>query len=63
MTWTARAARALSILSRSAERATDHCTLNGNELGGGPISAMVHPSPLYRIEGEPHRHAEASMTP
>ena len=33
-------------------------TLNGNELGGGPISAMVHPAPLYRIEGEPHRHAE-----
>src|SRR3979490_1286971 len=33
-------------------------TLNGNELGGGPISALGHPAPLYRIEGEPHRRAE-----
>jgi UDPglucose--hexose-1-phosphate uridylyltransferase len=33
-------------------------TLNSGEPGAGPVMAMVHPSPLYRIEGEPHRHAE-----
>jgi UDPglucose--hexose-1-phosphate uridylyltransferase len=33
-------------------------TLNASEPGPGPVMAMVHPSPLYRIEGEPHRHAE-----
>ena len=33
-------------------------TLNSSEPGAGPVMAMVHPSPLYRIEGEPHRHAE-----
>jgi UDPglucose--hexose-1-phosphate uridylyltransferase len=26
--------------------------------GHGSATAMVHPSPLYRIEGEPRRHAE-----
>jgi UDPglucose--hexose-1-phosphate uridylyltransferase len=33
-------------------------TLPANEHGGGPVMAMVHPSPLYRIEGEPQRRAE-----
>ncbi|HEU5414107.1 MAG TPA: hypothetical protein VFW31_10135 [Candidatus Angelobacter sp.] len=33
-------------------------TLNSSEPGAGAVMAMVHPSPLYRIEGEPHRHAE-----
>jgi len=33
-------------------------TLSANEPGAGPVMAVVHPSPLYRIEGEPHRHAE-----
>jgi UDPglucose--hexose-1-phosphate uridylyltransferase len=33
-------------------------TLASNEHGGGPVMAMVHPSPLYRIEGEPHRRSE-----
>ena len=33
-------------------------TLAGSEQGGSPVSAMVHPSPLYRIEGEPQRRAE-----
>ena len=33
-------------------------TLNSHEPGASPVMAMVHPSPLYRIEGEPHRHAE-----
>jgi UDPglucose--hexose-1-phosphate uridylyltransferase len=33
-------------------------TLNSSEPGAGPVMAVVHPSPLYRIEGEPHRHAE-----
>lgn len=33
-------------------------TLNSGEPGTGPVMAMVHPSPLYRIEGEPHRRAE-----
>jgi UDPglucose--hexose-1-phosphate uridylyltransferase len=33
-------------------------TLNSSEPGAGPVVSMVHPSPLYRIEGEPHRHAE-----
>jgi UDPglucose--hexose-1-phosphate uridylyltransferase len=33
-------------------------TLNSVDHGAGPVMAMVHPSPLYRIEGEPHRHAE-----
>jgi UDPglucose--hexose-1-phosphate uridylyltransferase len=26
--------------------------------GAGPVMAMVHPSPLYRIEGEPQRRSE-----
>jgi UDPglucose--hexose-1-phosphate uridylyltransferase len=26
--------------------------------GAGSVVAMVHPSPLYRIEGEPHRRSE-----
>jgi UDPglucose--hexose-1-phosphate uridylyltransferase len=26
--------------------------------GGGAVSAVVHPSPLYRIEGEPQRRSE-----
>ncbi len=33
-------------------------TLNSGEPGAGPVMAMVHPAPLYRIEGEPHRRAE-----
>ncbi|HLJ91034.1 MAG TPA: DUF4931 domain-containing protein [Candidatus Angelobacter sp.] len=33
-------------------------TLAPGEQGSGPVSAMVHPSPLYRIEGDPHRHSE-----
>ncbi len=33
-------------------------TLNSSDHSAGPVVAMVHPSPLYRIEGEPHRHAE-----
>src|SRR5205807_4404843 len=33
-------------------------TLPANEHGGGPVMAMVHPSPLYRIEGEPQRRSE-----
>src|SRR5438067_7530186 len=33
-------------------------TLNSPDHGAGPVTAMVHPAPLYRIEGEPHRHAE-----
>ena len=33
-------------------------TLNSGEAGAGPAIAMVHPAPLYRIEGEPHRRAE-----
>jgi len=33
-------------------------TLNSTEPGAGPVISMVHPAPLYRIEGEPHRHAE-----
>src|SRR5205807_9738940 len=33
-------------------------TLNAGEPGAGPVMAMVHPAPLYRIEGEPHRRAE-----
>ena len=33
-------------------------TLNSADHGAGPVTAMVHPAPLYRIEGEPHRHAE-----
>jgi UDPglucose--hexose-1-phosphate uridylyltransferase len=33
-------------------------TLPPAEHGGGPVMAMVHPSPLYRIEGEPHRRSE-----
>lgn len=33
-------------------------TLAPAEYGGGPVMAMVHPSPLYRIEGEPHRRSE-----
>jgi UDPglucose--hexose-1-phosphate uridylyltransferase len=32
--------------------------LNSADHGVGPVTAMVHPAPLYRIEGEPHRHAE-----
>lgn len=33
-------------------------TVAATEHGGGPVMAMVHPSPLYRIEGEPHRRSE-----
>ena len=33
-------------------------TLTATEPGAGPVTAMVHPSPLYRIEGEPQRRAE-----
>lgn len=33
-------------------------TLSPGDHGGGPVSAVVHPSPLYRIEGEPHRRSE-----
>jgi UDPglucose--hexose-1-phosphate uridylyltransferase len=33
-------------------------TLPANDHGGGPAMSMVHPSPLYRIEGEPQRHSE-----
>jgi UDPglucose--hexose-1-phosphate uridylyltransferase len=29
-----------------------------NEHGAGAAVAMVHPAPLYRIEGEPHRRSE-----
>src|SRR5499433_2174622 len=32
--------------------------VNSGEGGAGAATAMVHPAPLYRIEGEPHRHAE-----
>lgn len=32
-------------------------TLPG-ENGSGPVMAMVHPSPLYRVEGDPHRRSE-----
>ncbi len=33
-------------------------TLNSADHAAGPVMAMVHPAPLYRIEGEPHRHSE-----
>jgi UDPglucose--hexose-1-phosphate uridylyltransferase len=33
-------------------------TLAPKEHGSGPVSAVVHPAPLYRIEGEPHRRSE-----
>jgi UDPglucose--hexose-1-phosphate uridylyltransferase len=33
-------------------------TMSSSEPGPGPVMAMVHPSPLYRIEGEPQRRAE-----
>jgi UDPglucose--hexose-1-phosphate uridylyltransferase len=33
-------------------------TFNPTDHAAGPVTAMVHPAPLYRIEGEPHRHAE-----
>src|SRR5260221_14379710 len=33
-------------------------TLTSGEPGAGPVMALVHPSPLYRIEGEPQRRAE-----
>src|SRR5258708_26231881 len=33
-------------------------TLNSGEPGVGPVTALVHPAPLYRIEGEPQRRAE-----
>jgi UDPglucose--hexose-1-phosphate uridylyltransferase len=33
-------------------------TMTSTESGAGPVMAMVHPAPLYRIEGEPHRRAE-----
>ncbi|HEV3037573.1 MAG TPA: DUF4931 domain-containing protein [Candidatus Angelobacter sp.] len=33
-------------------------TLPASESGGGPVMAVVHPSPLYRIEGEPQRRSE-----
>jgi len=28
------------------------------ENGAGPVMAMVHPAPLYRVEGDPHRRSE-----
>jgi UDPglucose--hexose-1-phosphate uridylyltransferase len=28
------------------------------ENGAGPVQAMVHPAPLYRVEGDPHRRSE-----
>src|SRR5690349_9080183 len=33
-------------------------TLNLADHGAGLVTAMVHFALLYRIEGEPHRHAE-----
>src|SRR5499433_3662334 len=33
-------------------------TLAPTEHGAGPVTAMVHPAPLYRIEGEPQRRSE-----
>jgi UDPglucose--hexose-1-phosphate uridylyltransferase len=33
-------------------------TLNSPDHAAGPVTAMVHPAPMYRIEGEPHRHSE-----
>src|SRR5215467_9471229 len=33
-------------------------TLAPTEHGAGPVTAVVHPAPLYRIEGEPHRRSE-----
>jgi UDPglucose--hexose-1-phosphate uridylyltransferase len=33
-------------------------TLGANQQGGGPVMSVVHPSPLYRVEGEPHRRSE-----
>ncbi len=60
MTWSGkRSARSLSILSGRAERAAGNChAKRAHEHGAGPVTAMVHPAPLYRIEGEPHRRAE-----
>src|SRR5262245_9402036 len=42
--------------SQNAPQVIAH--LNSADHGAGPVMAMVHPAPLYRIEGEPHRHAE-----
>ncbi len=33
-------------------------TLDAGEPGAGAATAMVHPAPLYRIEGEPQRRSE-----
>ncbi|HWX54339.1 MAG TPA: hypothetical protein VN176_07075 [Verrucomicrobiae bacterium] len=33
-------------------------TLGPGESGCGPVTAMVHPAPLYRVEGEPQRRSE-----
>jgi UDPglucose--hexose-1-phosphate uridylyltransferase len=33
-------------------------TVNSGEGGAGAATAMVHPAPLYRIEGEPQRRSE-----
>ena len=33
-------------------------SMSAGDSGAGPVMAMVHPAPLYRIEGEPHRRAE-----
>jgi len=33
-------------------------TVNSGEAGAGVATAMVHPAPLYRIEGEPQRRSE-----
>jgi UDPglucose--hexose-1-phosphate uridylyltransferase len=33
-------------------------TIASANSGVGAVMAMVHPSPLYRIEGEPHRRSE-----
>src|SRR5260370_42523478 len=33
-------------------------SLPPGEHGAGPVMAVVHPSPLYRVEGEPQRRSE-----
>src|SRR5262249_61553926 len=35
-------------------------TLNSGQPGAGGATAMVHPAPLSRIEGEPQRRSEGS---
>src|SRR5260370_7137122 len=34
-------------------------TIASVNSGAGAVMAMVHPAPLYRIEGEPQRRSEA----